>query len=44
LREGEWFRRWEGTIIRAVIGNYQSSIPLFDTGGDTGGPALLDGY
>jgi hypothetical protein len=29
VREGEWFRRWEGTITRAVLGNYQSSTPIF---------------
>ena len=29
VREGEWFRRWEGTIIRAVLGGYQSSTPIF---------------
>ena len=28
LREGEWFRNWERVIIRAVIGRYQSSVPL----------------
>lgn len=28
LREGEWFRDWEHAIIRAVVGRYQSPIPL----------------
>jgi hypothetical protein len=28
LKEGEWFRSWEGAITRAVIGRYQSQIPL----------------
>ena len=28
IREGEWFRKWEGFIIRAVMGKYQSSEPL----------------
>ncbi|KAK2461935.1 hypothetical protein APHAL10511_006398 [Amanita phalloides] len=28
VREGEWFRRWEGVIRRSVAGRYQSSIPI----------------
>ena len=28
VTEGEWFRNWEGVIFRAVIGRYQSRIPL----------------
>ena len=28
IKEGEWFRNWEGPITRAVIGKYQSSEPL----------------
>ncbi|KAF8168126.1 hypothetical protein B0H34DRAFT_684280 [Crassisporium funariophilum] len=28
LKEGEWFRSWEGVITRAVMGGYQSSVPL----------------
>jgi len=28
IKEGEWFRNWEGPIIRAVIGKYQSTEPL----------------
>lgn len=28
IKEGEWFRNWEGLITRAVIGKYQSSEPL----------------
>lgn len=42
LREGEWFRQWEGTITRAVMGRFQSSIPLFSPSGSSG--LLLDGY
>jgi len=45
LKEGEWFRNWEGVIIRAVIGRYQSPIPL--SRGISGLPARsldLDGY
>jgi hypothetical protein len=40
LREGEWFRKWEGTIIRAVVGHYQSSTPIFDTGHDVDHPSF----
>jgi hypothetical protein len=29
--EAEWFMKWEGFIVRAVLGNYQSSMPIFDT-------------
>lgn len=28
VREGEWFRSWEGVIRRSVMGRYQSSIPI----------------
>jgi len=38
VREGEWFRKWEGTIIRAVLGNYQSSTPIFAV------DPVLDGF
>ena len=47
VKEGEWFRNWEGVIFRAVIGRYQSSIPLSDYGGVHGLPVRsfdLDGY
>jgi hypothetical protein len=27
-REEEWLREWEEIIIRAVLGNYQSSTPI----------------
>jgi hypothetical protein len=38
VREGEWFRIWEGTIVRAVLGNYQSSTPIFAV------DPVLDGF
>jgi len=45
LREGVWFRQWEGTIRRAVLNGLQESEPL--VAGDSG-PAssviMLDGY
>ena len=47
VKEGEWFRVWEGVIIRAVIGRYQSPIPLSANRGVPGLPARsfdLDGY
>jgi hypothetical protein len=28
VREGEWFRVWEGLVTRAVLGRYQSNQPL----------------
>ncbi|KAJ7706210.1 hypothetical protein B0H17DRAFT_616644 [Mycena rosella] len=31
MREGEWFRKWQPTIVRAVCNRYQSSTPLFTT-------------
>ncbi|KAF8227427.1 hypothetical protein L208DRAFT_1296697 [Tricholoma matsutake] len=37
VREGEWLMRWEGTIIRAVLGNYQSSTPIFAVDPDLDG-------
>jgi hypothetical protein len=27
-REEEWLRKWEETIIQAVLSNYQSSTPI----------------
>jgi hypothetical protein len=47
LKEGEWFRNWEGVIIRAVIGSYQSPIPLSNSRQISGLPVRsfdLDGY
>ncbi|GLB36126.1 putative gamma-glutamyltranspeptidase [Lyophyllum shimeji] len=46
LREGDWFRKWEGTIARSVLGRYQSATPIFDTSANTRGADLpfLDGY
>ncbi|KAJ2920306.1 hypothetical protein MD484_g247, partial [Candolleomyces efflorescens] len=45
LREGEWFRRWEHAITRAVMMRYQSSEPLPEGAYGYAGPAIhLDGY
>ena len=47
VKEGEWFRNWEGVIFRAVIGRYQSPIPLSNNRGVRGLPVRsfdLDGY
>jgi len=45
LREGEWLRKYEGAIARAVFGRYRSSIPLSDTDPLTGVDlSYLDGY
>ncbi|KAG5639223.1 hypothetical protein H0H81_005297 [Sphagnurus paluster] len=47
LREGDWFRKWEATITRSVIGRYQSPTPIFDTMNYTrqaDAALLLDGY
>ncbi|OAX44267.1 hypothetical protein K503DRAFT_789010 [Rhizopogon vinicolor AM-OR11-026] len=45
LREGEWFRRWEGTIRRAVLNRLQDEQPL-TMPDDQPAPLslLLDGY
>lgn len=45
LREGEWFRQWEGTIRRAVLNRLQDTQPL-TTPDDQPAPLslLLDGY
>jgi hypothetical protein len=40
IKEGEWFRNWEGVIIRAVIGKYSSTEPLRNSSART----WLDGY
>lgn len=44
LREGEWFRAWEGTIRHAVIGRYQSNDPLLPHSRSRPEVELLDGY
>lgn len=47
VREGEWFKSWQGIIRRSVIGRYQSSIPIPspDNEENRGGLfAYLDGY
>ncbi|KAJ7634278.1 hypothetical protein DFH06DRAFT_1221572 [Mycena polygramma] len=46
VREGEWFRKWQPTIIRAVSTHYQSSIPLYNTTEEDAIPRAygLDGY
>ncbi|KAJ6621719.1 hypothetical protein B0H10DRAFT_2017210 [Mycena sp. CBHHK59/15] len=45
IREGEWFRTWQPTIMRAVTTRYQSSTPLYTTT-EQGVPSasILDGY
>lgn len=45
--EGEWFRRWQGTIRNAVLGRRQHAPPLIQPDGDEGwNPAAeaLDGF
>ncbi|KAJ7071055.1 hypothetical protein C8F01DRAFT_1108882 [Mycena amicta] len=44
-KEGEWFRRWQGTIARAVSNRFQSPTPLYTTM-EEGLPQarILDGY
>lgn len=44
LREGEWFRKWEGTILRAVRGHYQSPTPIYDSSVHISESTFLDGY
>lgn len=45
LREGVWFRQWEGTIRRAVLNRLQESEPLVTgDGGLTSPIIMLDGY
>lgn len=44
LKEGEWFRGWEGAITRAVIGRYQSRIPLPNSTRSNLVVQTLDGY
>lgn len=46
-REGEWLRKWEGTILRSVNGRYQSPIPINDVGTMDRNHSIfpyLDGY
>ncbi|KAJ7092700.1 hypothetical protein C8R44DRAFT_816319 [Mycena epipterygia] len=45
VREGEWFRKWQPTIVRAVCNHYQSTTPLYNTT-EEGVPQArgLDGY
>ena len=46
VREGEWFKTWEGTIRRAVIARQQSQQPMYHTDDfqrETAG-AILDGF
>ncbi|KAJ7900318.1 hypothetical protein B0H14DRAFT_2673209 [Mycena olivaceomarginata] len=45
VREGEWFRKWQPTIVRAVSNRYQCSTPLYHTT-EEGVPQAhgLDGY
>lgn len=47
LREGVWFRQWEGTIRSAVLNRLQESEPLVaGDGGPTSSSIImqLDGY
>lgn len=44
VREGEWFKRWEHTITRAVLVRYQSHEPLHEPGAATDSVLALDGY
>ncbi|SRR5258706_2017047 len=46
VREGEWFKEWDGTIRRAVIARLQSGEPMYqpdDLQRETAG-ATLDGF
>lgn len=46
VREGEWFKAWEGTIRRAVIARQQYQEPMYqpdDVQRETAG-AILDGF
>lgn len=44
VKEGEWFKSWEGAIIRAVAGRYQSSEPLVRSAHSNIHARSLDGY
>ena len=46
VREGAWFKKWEGTIQRPVIARQQSQEPMYQPDGvqrQTAG-AFLDGF
>ncbi|KAJ7225539.1 hypothetical protein GGX14DRAFT_421002 [Mycena pura] len=45
MREGEWFRKWQPAIVRAVSNRFQSPTPLYHTA-EEGIPQAygLDGY
>ncbi|KAH7916448.1 hypothetical protein BJ138DRAFT_1131958 [Hygrophoropsis aurantiaca] len=45
LKEGEWFRQWEGTIRRAVLNRLQDKQPMIHSDDRPTPPTfLLDGY
>ena len=47
VREGEWFRRWEGVIRRSVVGRHRSPKPIPSPGDEENQGHLfgyLDGY
>ncbi|KAJ7630912.1 hypothetical protein FB45DRAFT_1152362 [Roridomyces roridus] len=44
VREGEWFRRWQPTILRAVSTRYQSTNPLYQPSEEDPAVQALDGY
>ena len=46
VREGEWFREWEGTIRRAVLARQQSQEPMYqrDEVQRESAGAMLDGF
>ncbi|KAF9015136.1 hypothetical protein BDQ17DRAFT_1418251 [Cyathus striatus] len=46
VREGEWLRKWEGTIKHAVSGRYQNSAPLLESTvfSEPASALALDGY
>ncbi|KDR84964.1 hypothetical protein GALMADRAFT_218038 [Galerina marginata CBS 339.88] len=44
VKEGEWFKSWEGAIARAVIGRYQSNLPLPRSTRSLMQVRSLDGY
>jgi hypothetical protein len=46
VREGEWFKEWEGTIRRAVIARQKSDEPMYqpDVAQREAAGAMLDGF
>lgn len=47
VKEGQWLRRWEGTIKRAVATRMQSSLPILEPqayDSHNSMALLLDGY